>query len=180
MSVTVNSPEARIFASAAGKRPRRFLAADTKLDTTKLRLTSLISKLLAIGTVLLPTTGSAWMRVSQDTPSQRPGVGATQGVTVTPYSSPSSGTYTRRHVSPNGTVCVYLGGVARPFTTNDKLFNHWISAENRCSDRIRIKVCYYATTNCIDMNLAGHEQKEAILGTLPAVKDFRYEYQEQF
>jgi hypothetical protein len=30
------------------------------------------------------------------------------------------------------------------------------------------------------MNLAGHEQKEAILGTLPAVKDFRYEYQEQF
>jgi hypothetical protein len=179
MPVTVNSPEARIFVSARAKS-RRTLAADTNLDTTKLRLMSRISKLIAIGTVLLPTTGNAWTRVSQDMPDQRPAVGATQGVTVTPYSSPSSGTYTRRHLSPNGTVCVFLGGVARPFTNNDKLFNHWISAENRCSDRIRIKVCYYATTSCIDMNLAGHEQKEAILGTLPAVKDFRYEYQEQF
>jgi hypothetical protein len=180
MSVTVNSPEAGIFAGARAKSRRGSLAADTNLDTTKLRLTSRISKLIAIGTVLLPTTGSAWTRVSQDAPDQRPAVGATQGVTVTPYSSPSSGTYTRRHLSPNGTVCVFLGGVARPFTNNDKLFNHWISAENRCSDRIRIKVCYYATTICIDMNLAGHEQKEAILGTLPAVKDFRYEYREQF
>ena len=166
--------------SARAKSRRGSPAGSTNLDTTKLRLMSRISKLIAIGTILLPAAGSAWTRVSQDLPDQRPAVGATQGVTVTPYSSPSSGTYTRRHLSPNGTVCIYLGGVARPFTNNDKLFNHWISAENRCSDRIRIKVCYYATTSCIDMNLAGHEQKEAILGTLPAVKDFRYEYQEQF
>jgi hypothetical protein len=30
------------------------------------------------------------------------------------------------------------------------------------------------------MDVPGHDKKEAILGTLPSVKDFKYEYTERF
>ncbi len=73
-----------------------------------------------------------------------------------------------------------IAGVARPFSTNKNLFNHWIYAENICNKRIKLKVCYYSTSHCINMDVAGGQKKEAILGTLPSVKDFRYEYRERF
>ncbi|MHC2467859.1 hypothetical protein ACVIHD_006871 [Bradyrhizobium embrapense] len=108
---------------------------------------------------------------------QRSGVGATLGVTPPP---PVDDISSRRHRSPTGAVCLRLTAVSRSFPNNDRLFNHWIYAENVCGERVRMQVCYYGTRSCIDMDVGGHERKEAILGTLPATKDFRYEYSERF
>lgn len=71
-------------------------------------------------------------------------------------------------------------GMARATSSTSNLFNHWIYAENICNERIRMQVCYFSTSSCINMDVAGRERKEAILGTLPSVKDFRYEYRERF
>ena len=149
------------------------------LDKMKLRLGTLhISRWTAVGAVVLLTTSSAWPQMSRapDTSLQRPATGATPGVIAPPNPSALSGTYTPRHRSPNGTVCLKMTGMARPFNNNSNLFNHWIYAENGCSDCIRLHVCYYSTTSCIDISVPGHDRKEAILGTLPSIKDFRYEY----
>jgi hypothetical protein len=43
-----------------------------------------------------------------------------------------------------------------------------------------VQVCYYSTRKCIDMDVGGHDKKEVILGTLPSIKDFKYEYRERF
>jgi len=111
--------------------------------------------------------------------NQRTGVGATFGVTVPSSPSGMSSGYSRFHRSPSGAVCLRLTAISRPLS-NNRLFNHWIYAENTCSERIRVQVCYYGTRNCIDMDVGGRDRKEAILGTLPSIKDFRYEYSERF
>ncbi|WP_155253326.1 hypothetical protein [Bradyrhizobium japonicum] len=107
---------------------------------------------------------------------QRSGVGATFGVARPPSDDLSS----RQHRGPTGAICLRLSAASRALPNNDRLFNHWIYAENTCSDRIRVQVCYYGTRSCIEMDLGGRERKEAILGTLPSTKDFRYEYSERF
>lgn len=132
---------------------------------------------LAAG-VCLPQARAQSIQTSS--PNERPGVGGSLGVTAKPHTDPSSGTYTRHHRSATGAACLTLWGGAKPFTNNANLFNHWVYAKNQCSERIRIKVCYYSSRNCIDMDVPGHEKKEAILGTLPSVKDFKYEYTERF
>ena len=92
----------------------------------------------------------------------------------------AKGAIARRHRNANGTVCLRVTGLARPFATNDNLFNHWITAVNGCSNNIGIQVCYYGTRKCISMDVPSRGQREAILGILPSIKDFRYEYTERF
>lgn len=140
-------------------------------------LRAVFALILAASTGLSPTRGQS---AQTSAPNERPGVGGSLGVAVKPHAATSSGTFTRHHLTPTGAACLTLWGGAKPFTNNANLFNHWIYASNQCSDRIRAQVCYYSTRKCIDMDVPGHERKEAILGTLPSVKDFKYEYTERF
>ncbi|MET0971199.1 MAG: hypothetical protein ABWY18_18510 [Tardiphaga sp.] len=129
--------------------------------------------------LLLLLTTSAWSQVpnSFDRAAQRPTLGGTAGVTIPPN---PAGSLIQRHKNPDGSLCLQVSGVARPLGASDKLFDHWVYVKNGCSLGIRLQVCYYATTSCIDMNVPGRDRKEAILGTLPMIKDFRYEYRERF
>jgi len=43
-----------------------------------------------------------------------------------------------------------------------------------------MQVCYYQTQECIPMDIPGDETKEAILGTMPSTKDFRFDFREKF
>lgn len=153
------------------------------IGNMKLRFRTLrLGSTVVCAALLLITTGArSQTSRSPDTSNQRPALGASPGVAIPPTSSAeASGALTPRHRSPTGAVCMRVVGMARPFSNNSNLFNHWIYAENICSDRIRLRVCYFSTTSCITMDVAGRERKEAILGTLPSVKDFRYEYRERF
>lgn len=136
----------------------------------------------AIVLVLLLTANRAWPQtfLPADKSIQRPTTGSTTGEIVQPTPSALSGAYTPHHRNAVGTICIRVSGLARPLGNSGNLFNHWIYAENVCSERIRLQVCYFSTNSCIDLNVAGHERKEAILGTLPSIKDFRYEYRERF
>lgn len=114
--------------------------------------------------------------------STRPTVGGV-GITApldTPTIRASAGEEILRHRGPTGSPCLTVGGIARPHVANPNVFDHVISVKNSCAQRIAIKVCYYRSLDCVPMEVPGGERKEAVLGTLPAVRDFRFEFQEKF
>ena len=92
----------------------------------------------------------------------------------------SAGTEILRHRGPTGKTCLAIAGYARPHTTNPKLYDHVINVTNSCAQRIALRICYYRSQECISVEIPGNEHKEAILGTLPSVKDFRFEFREKF
>ena len=92
----------------------------------------------------------------------------------------SAGTEILRHRGPTGNTCLMVAGHARPHTINPKLYDHVIDVTNTCAQRIAIQVCYYRSQECISMEIPGGGRKEAILGTLPSVTDFRFDFREKF
>lgn len=85
-----------------------------------------------------------------------------------------------RHYGPTGKPCLRVDGVARPQLVNPKIFEHVISATNSCSERIKVQVCYYRTEDCVPLEVGGYGRKEVVLGIMPSMKEFRFEYREQF
>jgi hypothetical protein len=92
----------------------------------------------------------------------------------------SAGTEILRHRGPTGNTCLAIAGYARPHTVNPKLYDHVISVTNSCAQRIALQICYYRSQECISVEIPGGERKDAILGTLPSMKDFRFEFREKF
>jgi hypothetical protein len=100
--------------------------------------------------------------------------------TDTPTFGASAGTQTLRHRGPTGDPCLEVGGFARRHTTVSNLYDHVIAVKNNCAQQLSIQVCYYNTQNCLPVEIPGGERKEAILGTMPSTKDFRFEFREKF
>jgi hypothetical protein len=87
----------------------------------------------------------------------------------------------RKHRDLAGKLCLETTGDARPLASNSQIFNHIINLENRCTDRIKARICYYGTdNNCVDVEIPGHSHKEQWLGVLPAMRRFRYDIKERF
>jgi hypothetical protein len=113
----------------------------------------------------------------------RPSIGGTQGIGI-PNEQPTFGAsgdaQILRHRGPTGALCLAVGGFARPQTINPRLYDHVIVGVNSCAQQINVQVCYYQSQDCITMNIPGDDRKEAILGVMPAEKDFRFEFREKF
>jgi hypothetical protein len=113
---------------------------------------------------------------------QRPTVGGT--IHTPPATSPSfeasGNTEVLRHRDFTGKPCLAVNGTPRAHIADRNLYDHVITARNNCPQRIAMQVCYYQTHDCIRMEIPGSERKEAILGTLPSMKDFRFEFREKF
>jgi hypothetical protein len=104
---------------------------------------------------------------------------------VNPFAPPpmfgsSGGTEVLRHRGPYGNPCITIGGYPRAHTINPQLYDHVIRATNSCPQSISIRVCYFESEDCISIDVPGNETKEATLGTLPSVKDFRFDFKEKF
>ena len=87
---------------------------------------------------------------------------------------------TAARLPPTGKPCIRMAGYAKPQAINPNIFNHLILATNSCALRIKMQVCYYNTQHCVPVELGAFESKEAALGIFPALKEFRFEYNEQF
>jgi hypothetical protein len=83
-------------------------------------------------------------------------------------------------MGPTGKPCISVFGGSHPQTMNPLIFNHMIVATSACSQIIKLKVCYYHTDRCVDLALPAYSQKEAMLGIMPRMDGFRFEYREQF
>jgi hypothetical protein len=114
--------------------------------------------------------------------SSRPTVGGTMQSPSEPLPTfgASGNTEVLRHRGPTGKPCLTVSGSSRSHTIDQNLYDHVITVTNGCALRIALRVCYYATDECIAMEVPGDETKEAVLGTLPSMKDFRFEFREKF
>jgi hypothetical protein len=86
----------------------------------------------------------------------------------------------KRHTGPTGKVCIAVAGEPRPETANPKIFEHWIVAVNSCGQKITMQVCYYQAHHCVAMNVPPYGRDEVILGIMPSMSGFRFEFREQF
>lgn len=113
---------------------------------------------------------------------KRPEVGGTYQPRAAdkPMIGSSGGQEILRHRDFAGKPCLTLGGYARAFTTNANLFDHVVAIENGCPKAIKLQLCYHKTNECLPVEVPGYGRKEAILGTMPSQKDFRYEFREKF
>jgi hypothetical protein len=110
-------------------------------------------------------------------------VGGTLGIQplpARPTFGASGGNDIQRHRDFTGKPCLAVGGYARSRTLTPNLYDNVIVVVNGCPQRIALQVCYYQSQDCIPVEVPGGERKEAILGTLPASKDFRFEFREKF
>lgn len=85
-----------------------------------------------------------------------------------------------RHRNFSGKPCLEIGGYARPLQVDSRVFDHVIVATSICPQPLKVKVCYSGSQDCILMQVPGYGRKEAILGTLGGMKEFRYEFREIF
>jgi hypothetical protein len=86
----------------------------------------------------------------------------------------------RKHLDFAGKPCLSTEGVARPLSSNARIMNHVVTFTNHCFERIRLKVCYFGTDDCTDVEVPPYGRKEQVIGVLPAVQLFRYELRELF
>jgi hypothetical protein len=86
----------------------------------------------------------------------------------------------RQHRDYAGKPCLTTSGVSHALASNPRILNHAVSLDNHCVERIKVKVCYYKTDQCTDVDVPGNAHKEQIIGVFPAMQAFRYEVKEQF
>lgn len=112
------------------------------------------------------------------------GVGGGAGGLSTPSPAPlllnGEDNGLRRHRGPTGKPCLTVTGVPKPERINPNLFDHTITAFNDCGQRIKLQVCYYQSEHCIAMDVPPYGRDDAILGIMPGMAGFRFEFREQF
>jgi hypothetical protein len=92
--------------------------------------------------------------------------------------TPSAGV--KSHLGPTGKPCLTVFGSAKAQIINPNIFEHIIMASNECSQPIKMKVCYYQSSQCVPLDVPAYGRKEIVLGIMPAMNQFRFEYREQF
>jgi hypothetical protein len=86
----------------------------------------------------------------------------------------------KRHTGPTGKPCLSVSGGANAETINPNIFEHVVVADNSCGQLIKMQVCYYKSEHCIPLDVPAYARKQVVLGIMPAMKEFRFEYREQF
>ena len=84
------------------------------------------------------------------------------------------------HRNPLGKPCLNIEAASRAHVINPKVYDNVVSVQNQCSKSINLQICYYKTDSCIDVEVRGHQRKDAVLGVRPHMQFFRYSYKEKF
>ena len=101
----------------------------------------------------------------------------------------------KMHLDPLGKPCVAVTGFSLEKTDfravfggqaseleqkGVKHFENFISAQNHCSRPIKLRVCYYASQDCVPIDVPGYDNRRISLGFSGGTRRFRYQYTEQF
>jgi hypothetical protein len=79
---------------------------------------------------------------------------------------------------PLGRPCLDVEAASRSHITNPNVYDHIVSISNRCLKSLKVRVCYLDTERCTDMEVLRMGRKDVIIGTNPAMKRFKFRYQE--
>ena len=94
--------------------------------------------------------------------------------------APVQNDLTKRHWGPTGSPCLAIQGFSKAEAVNKDINQHWIKVTNSCGQAIKVRICYYKTDHCINMDVLAWEKKESMLGIFPALNRFQFEAKEQF
>jgi hypothetical protein len=147
-----------------------------------LSITPGIGVALGFGAILC-VNSPAHAQTPLPSPNSRPSVGSTSGLTPPaqlPIISGSQDAAAKVHLDPLGKPCLSVRGYAKSQASNPNIYNHVIFASNNCAQSIKLNVCYYHTQHCVAVAVSGYARKESVLGIMPQMKEFRFEYREQF
>jgi hypothetical protein len=147
------------------------------------QMKSIASPALAISAFCFITADCSYGQSTSPGSSSAPVLGSTIGVSPPAHTRMISGSGNLdilRHRNFAGKPCLTVEGYARVHPINPNLYDHVIDANNACPQTIKLKVCYYGSRDCVPMEVPGRMTREAVLGTLPSIKDFQYEFREQF
>jgi hypothetical protein len=108
-----------------------------------------------------------------------PSSSGSAGPLVTPMASDANDRNKLWQRDSLGRPCLQITAEARSQPATPNIFDHIVVVNNRCLQRIKVKLCYYKSEHCLTVEMAANQRKETILGTYPAMRYFRYEYQEQ-
>ncbi len=86
----------------------------------------------------------------------------------------------KRHYGLGGKPCITVAGATKSETINQNIMEHWVSATNSCGQHIKLTICYYKTQHCVTVDVPPWGRRDSVLGIFPALREFRYEYTEQF
>jgi hypothetical protein len=138
---------------------------------------------LAFGCFVASAFSGMDRSLAQAAGESRPAVGAAGGThapTQLPLIGGTQKLGVKLHLGPTGKPCLKVEGHVKAQTMNPNIFNHMITVRNDCSQPIKMQVCYYQSQHCAPLEVPGYGRKEATLGIMPAMKEFRFEYREQF
>jgi hypothetical protein len=105
---------------------------------------------------------------------------AAQSQAPTPLVNGTDDLAARKHMGPTGKPCITIVANARAQMIDTHLFNHIVLASNACGQAIKMKVCYYHSDRCVEMDVPPYSRKETTLGIMPSMRAFRFEAHEQF
>jgi hypothetical protein len=86
----------------------------------------------------------------------------------------------KRHIGFDGKPCIVVEGATKSQTINPNIMEHWVNTTNNCGQHIKVTICYYNTQHCVTVDVPAWGRKGAVLGIFPTLREFRYEYTEQF
>jgi hypothetical protein len=138
---------------------------------------------LILSSIVFPSVARCQGSSSPLDPNSRPILGNTGNLrppSQLPIIGNGDNAGVKQHRGPTGKPCLAVAGYAQAEVVNPKIFEHIIMASNSCSQPIKFQVCYYLSQHCVPADVPGYGQKEVTLGIMPALKDFRFEYREQF
>lgn len=126
----------------------------------------------------------AWFKPTSEAHAQlqsQPIVGGTGGLIVSQENGrfDVSGT-ARQHKTPTNKPCVKVHGISRQQIVNNTIYEHILILENACNQPIKLRLCYFQSTSCVNSTVNAYSRRQQILGIAPNAKDFRYAYTEEF
>jgi hypothetical protein len=84
------------------------------------------------------------------------------------------------HRDPLNRPCLQIEAASRQEVINPDIYDHVVSVYNRCQKTIKLRICYYKSNHCIDLEVQPLKRVDGILGRFPNMQFFRYSYQEKF
>ncbi|RXH25172.1 hypothetical protein XH99_11325 [Bradyrhizobium nanningense] len=54
------------------------------------------------------------------------------------------------------------------------MIDHVVSVKNKCPRSIKVKICYFETDRCKELDIRPYDRVDALLGTMTKVTRFRY------
>ncbi|MDI1343079.1 MAG: hypothetical protein PSV22_03115 [Pseudolabrys sp.] len=84
------------------------------------------------------------------------------------------------HRSSLGKPCLNIEAASRAHVINPDVYDNIVSFQNQCNILIKVRVCYFGTESCVDVEVPAQKRTDAVLGIRPHSQYFRYSYKEKF